>query len=277
LIPADLGLRARLTVGQLTVQRALYEDVEVEAELDGRLLELTTIRSGRSGGTIAGTAEIDWGGDPWGELVFDFTTEGVPAGALLEPWAPDIARRLDTTLVGEGNGRCGLRDAATATATLDLTARAGAGDGVLHAADWLREAVPYLGDRRDLVDVRFRGLDHAFRIERGRYLVQELVIDGLDTDWRGDGWVALDGAAMDLDLHVRLPEGFTPDLGNWSFLADTLRDRDGRVNLDLRLTGPTRRPGVSLDLTQLKAGAGDTAQEAVKEGLGGLLDKWKTK
>lgn len=253
LIPEDIGLSADLHVAKLTAQQALYEDVVVTAELDGRLLDADTITARRMGGTISGTAEIDWERDPWGELVFSFATEGVPAGALLEPWAPDIARRLETDLVGEGSGRCSIRDAATAQATLDLTGRVGAGDGVLHAADWLREAIPYLGERRDLVDVRFRSLEHAFRIEKGRYLVQELAIDGLDTQWYGDGWVGLDGKAMDLNLHVRLPAGFTPDLGNWSFLANTLRDDQGRVRLDLRLTGPTRHPGVALDLSQLMA------------------------
>jgi len=161
-------------------------------------------------------------------------------------------------------------------ATLDLTGNAAMGEGLLRAGDWLAGVAPYLGERQDLKDVRFDGLDHAYRLENGRYLVQDLRIEGQDTKWQGNGWVGLDGT-LDLTLQVKLPVGFTPDLGQWSFLADTLRDEEGRVQLDLRLTGQSARPAVGVDLTRLKAGASEDGGEALKKGLGGLLDKWKTK
>lgn len=274
LIPDDIFCRAELTVARLTARQARYDDVRVSAELDGRRLVADPIGAGRAGGEITGTAEIDWERDPWGELVFSFATAGVPAGALLEPWAPDIGNKLETVLVGEGRGRCNLKDPQTVQATLDLAGRVGAGEGVLHAAEWLREVRPYLGDRQDLVEVHFKELVHTFRVRNGRYVVEDLFIDGVDTQWRGKGWLGLDGT-IDLSLGTRLPSGFTPDLGRWSFMADALRDDEGRVNLDLRLTGRAQKPTVSVDLTQLKEAAGDNVGEVLKEGIGGLLDKWK--
>ena len=219
-------------------------------------------------GASTGTAESDWERDPWGDLVFSFAADRVPAIALLAPWAPDVGDKLSADLVAEGSGRCRLRDQETVLATLDLTGRVEAEDGVVHAEEWLRDIRRYLGDRQDLVDVRFRGLEHAFRIERGRYVVQDLAIDGLDSDWRGDGWVGLDGT-IDLNLGVRLPAGFTPDLGNFTFMADALRDEEGRINLDLRLTGRSARPDVAVDMTQLKASARDN--------VGGFLDKLRNR
>lgn len=276
LIPEDLSCRAGLTVARLTAREALYTDVSVSADLDGRLLTAEPIVASRDGGAITGSAEIDWERDPWGELVFDFDTDGVPAGSLLAPFAPDLARKLDTILIGEGSGRCNLKDAETVLATLDLTGRAGAAEGVLHAGDWLKEIKPYLGERQDLVDVHFRELVHGFRIEKGRYNVTELFIDGLETEWRGGGWVGLDGT-IDLNLGTRLPAGFTPDLGQWSFVADALRDEEGRVNLQMRVSGQSKRPAVTVDLSQLKSAAQDNAGEVLKEGIGGLLDKWKNR
>jgi len=274
LIPGDLYCRGDLSVSRLTVHGTRYVDLRAEMELDGPLLTVDPVRIGLAGGEITGTFVIDWMRDPWGELDFSFATTGVPAAALLAPWAPDLGNKLETVLVGEGSGQCSLRDQATTMATLDVTGQAGAGEGVLHAADWLREVRPYLGQRQDLVEVRFRELVHAFRVENGRYLVQDLFIDGIDTQWRGEGWVGLDGT-IDLRLGARLPAGFTPDLGRWSFMADALRDQQGRVNLDLHLTGLSRQPAVAVDLTQLKEAARDNAGEVLREGLSGLLDKWR--
>jgi len=252
LIPADLSCRADLAVTRLTAGGADYGHVTAEAVLAGRVIEVAPIRAQRGGGELSGAVTIDYAADPWGRLAFEFQAEDVSAAELLAPWAPDLGERLVADLHAEGRGGCGLRDPEVARATLDLEGTVTAGDGVLHAGDWLQEVVPYLGERRDLVDVAFHGLDHAFRVAEGRYLVDRLEIDGLDTTWRGGGWVGLDDT-IGLGLSVKLPPGFTPDLGHWSFLADTLRDEDGRVRLDLRLTGRASRPKVGLDLTGLKA------------------------
>ena len=86
---------------------------------------------------------------------------------------------------------------------------------------------------------------------------------------------------MNLDLNVRLPAGFTPDLGDVTFLADALRDEEGRIGLDFTLTGETRKPAVKLNLDPaelLKSDAvKDEIEDEVKKGLGGLLDRLKGK
>ncbi len=250
LIPADLSCRVDLAVTRLTAGGADYDHVTAKAALAGRVIEVAPIRAQRGGGELSGAVTIDYAADPWGKLSFEFQAEDVPAAELLVPWAPDLGERLVADLNAEGRGGCGLRDPEVVRATLELEGTVTAGDGVLHAGDWLQEVVPYLGERRDLVDVAFRGLGHAFRVAEGRYLVDRLEIDGLDTTWRAGGWIGLDDT-IDLDLSVKLPPGFTPDLGTWTFLANTLRDEDGRVQLDLQLTGQASQPKVGLDLSRL--------------------------
>lgn len=252
LIPADLSCRADLAVEKLTTGGADYDRVTAEATLAGRVVEVAPIRAGRGGGRLSGAATLDYAADPWGKLMFEFAAEDVPAADLLAPWAPDLGERLVADLQAEGRGGCRLQDAEVARATLDLAGTITAGDGVLHAGDWMQDVLPYLGERRDLVDVHFRRLDHTFRVAGERYLVDKLAIDGLDTAWRGAGWVGLDDT-IGLDLAVKLPPGFTPDLGAMSFLANTLRDEEGRVRLDLKLTGRASKPKVGLNLAALKA------------------------
>ncbi len=84
-----------------------------------------------------------------------------------------------------------------------------------------------------------------------------------------------------MGLKVQLPAGFTPDLGDFSFLADGLRDDQGRVALDLKLTGEARQPTVGLNLDPEAMLKKDEVrkglEEEVKKGLGGLLDRLKGK
>lgn len=228
------------------------------------------------GGRFAGTAALDRARGGEGDLAFTWQTQGVPAGTLLGPWLPELARRLEGRLDSSGRGSCRLGDPEATLGSLDLSGAVAAGEGILHATDWLQDVTPYLGERRDLTDIRFDRLAHAFVVEQGRYVVRQLELDGPDTRWRGAGSVGLDGS-LDLALQVTLPPGFTPDLGPWSFLAGTLRDQDGRVRLDLVLGGRTDRPAVGLDLARLKAGAADQGAAAIEKGLGRLLDKWKSK
>ncbi len=95
-----------------------------------------------------------------------------------------------------------------------------------------------------------------------------------------DGWLGLDGT-IDLGLSVKLPAGYTPSLGDLSFLAEGLRGDDGRVQLDLKPTGQSRKPTVGLDLDPAAMLRNKALQEGledeVKKGLGGLLDRLKGK
>jgi|GEM_PF-1946515 len=276
MIPQDLDLDFLARVEVLHFQGAPYLEASLQGDLSERVVTVESFSAGRGTGLMTGDLELDYDRDPWGKLTFNAQAADVPAGLLLEPWVPDLAARLDGALSADVTGGCDLRDPDTTLRTLDLTGSLVSGEGVLRARDWLRDVAPYLGDRQDLQDIRFRDLTHAFRIERGRYLVQDLRIVGVDTDWTGTGWVGLNDT-IDLALQVKLPAGFTPDLGQWSFLADTLRDEEGRVQLDMQLTGRAAKPRVGVDLTRLQENAASGATESIRKGLGGLLDKWKTK
>ncbi len=275
-IPEDLALGFEVRAEQLVWEGAAYDAIRCRGELDGRVISIDEIEAQRSTGRISGSAEIDYDRDPWGLLDFEARVEAVPAVSLLQQWSPGLGAKLDCDLSGEVSGGCALKDEATTQATLDLTGRLHSGEGVLGAREWLKDIARYLGERQDLQDVRFRSLEHTFRVSDGRYQVEELALEGPDTDWTGNGWVGLDGT-IDLDLTVKLPAGFTPDLGQMSFLADGLRDDEGRVNLTLRLSGESARPTVGLKLAGARDAARDAGADAVEKGLGGFLDKLKSK
>ena len=251
LIPADLSFHFSTAADTLVLERVPYTRFEAEGVFASKVLEVTSLAARRATGKLEGILAVDYAADPWGRLDFEATVEDVPGDELLVPWLPDIAQRLECDLDASVVGGLDLRDAATRSRTLDIAGSLTGGEGILHAADWLTEVRPYLGDRQDLLDIRFRKLDHQFRVVQGRYLLQDLAFGGRDTDWRAQGWVELEGR-LAIGIDVKLPPGFTPDLGNFSFLAATLRDPEGRINLPLQLSGPSNRPTVGVDLGRLR-------------------------
>lgn len=276
LIPEELVLSFEGLATSLTTRKYPLDDVKFHGNLDARVLTIESLTAGLGAGHLAGNLEIDYERDPHGYLDFEAEATDVPAAALLQPWAPQLGEKLETDLSGSLRGSCLLGQQGGVIPTLSLLGDMGSGSGVLWARQWLGEIAPYLGQRQDLMDIQFRTLSHALRLENGRYLVDNLEIDGDDTNWQGNGSVGLDGT-LDLDVKVKLPPGFTPDLGNWSFLADSLRDTDGRINLDLSLSGMASKPQVGINLGSLQDAAKSDTGEAVKKGLGGLLDKWKNR
>ena len=250
-IPADLAFSFSVTADTLILQDAPYTNLDLKGRFAAKILEVAFMSARRSTGRVTGNLSADFTANPWGHLVFEAEVAEVPSGALLEPWLPDVARRLDCELNSAISGEFDLRDNAVVLGTLNVQGRVDGGPGVLYAADWLRDATPYLGDRQDLKDVRFRDLGHEFAFARGRYQVRELTLSGGDTEWTGNGWLDLEGN-LALGIGVKLPPGFTPDLGNFSFLAESLRDSAGRINLPLKLTGQSVRPTVGVDFSRLR-------------------------
>ena len=250
LIPTDLSFSFIAAADSLVLQGVPYTGIDLGGGFADKVLEVAELSAGRSTGTLTGKLTVDFADNPWGQLVFSAEAWDIPASALLEYWAPDLSRRLDCELNTELSGSFDIRDQTTIMQTLHLTGRMGGGPGVLHAADWLDDVTPYLGNRQDLKDVRFESLIHHFLYSQGRYFINGLSLSGGETDWKAKGWVDPEGnLAVGVDL--KLPPGFTPDLGNFSFLAQTLRDADGRINLPLRLSGQSIRPTVGVDWGRL--------------------------
>ncbi|PID80600.1 hypothetical protein CSB20_06605 [bacterium DOLZORAL124_64_63] len=275
-IPEDLTLAFQGQMGAYAWQGQELRDIRFRGELDARILTVEEMSAEMGEGSLRGNLEIDYERDPRGLLDFAVEADKVAATELLATCAPAVAGCLQTDLDGRLRGHMILGEEPVMLSSLMVTGDLGSTEGVLQARQWLRDVLPYLGTRQDLAEIRFHRLRHDLRVERGRYHVSELVLDGPDTRWDVTGSVGLDGD-LDLNARILLPKGFTPNLGQWSMLAEALRDEDGRVQLDLVVRGNAAKPQIGLNLEGLKGAAGSEAGDAVKKGLGGLLDKWKSR
>jgi len=252
-IPADLSFALRVEAAEVVQRGVPWQDVQLKGVWQARRLRITSLTGKLEQGQIAATGALDYNQDPWGVLDWNAHLTDLPAGLLLTPYLPDLGGKLACALSGELTGQMALKDKQIRRQSLTMTGDLSAGEGILRADAWLQDVTQYLGQRQDLKTVRFSRLDHQFEVADGRYLIKTLAIDGHDTDWQAEGWLGFSGE-IGLAVGVRLPADFTPDLGGMSFLAETLRDADRRVNLGLKLSGLTAAPTVGLDLSRLGRG-----------------------
>jgi hypothetical protein len=229
---------------------------------------------------VSGTARLDYADDPGGRATWDVDVSDAPASVVMKPYLGDFARHWQGNVSADARGSCDLADPEAVRRSLSIEGDLHASRGVIDLREPLAEVEQYLGKRQDLLRVVYSAVDQDYLVRDGKLVIRSMRIDGKDTDWSGSGTIDLDGT-LDLDLSVRLPAGYTPDLGDMTFLADALRDDKGRIGLDFALTGPTVRPAVKLKLDPeelMKSDAlQDKVEEEVKKGLGGLLDRLKGK
>ncbi|HOX25274.1 MAG TPA: AsmA-like C-terminal region-containing protein [Candidatus Krumholzibacteria bacterium] len=280
LIPPDLAADMSATARELVFLKSVYTDVKATGTLRNRVFDVPNLTARLGEGTISGNARVDYAADAAGKATWNATVTKAPAGLLLKPYVPLLADLWTGELDAKATGGCGLADAAAILTSLTLAGEISGANGIIDLRQPLGGISRYLGDRQDLMRVVYTEAREHFEVKDGRVHLQDLRIGGKDTDWTGAGSIGLDGQ-LDLSVHVKLPAGFTPDLGDLSAVAEALRGEDGRIGLDFSITGDARSPSVGLDIDPEALMKSDAVkkevEEGVKKGLGGLLDRLKGK
>jgi hypothetical protein len=250
LLPPGLEGSLSVKLGHGAWTTFAVDGLELEASLRKRVVIVRSLSCRTAGGAVSATGT--WDPTVAGAAAVEGAVrlEGVEAAALLRPWAPEVATQLEARVSGEAKLACTLGDAATVRSTLSGQGRLRADEGVLRTGPWLSDAKQYLGDRQDLIDVRFTELRHVFRVSGGAFAVDTLALRGPDTDWDLAGTLGFDGST-DLTVHLCLPPDFVPNLGSMTMYALALRDTERRVNLDITVRGPLADPVVGLDFVAM--------------------------
>lgn len=250
LLPPGLEGSVSVKLGHGDWTTFAVDDLDLEASLQERVITVRSLTCRTAGGTVSATGTWDPTAAAAAAVEGAVRLDGVEAAALLRPWAPDVATQLEARVSGEVKLACTLGDAATIRSTLSGEGNLRAGEGMLRTGPWLSDAKQYLGDRQDLIDIRFTELRHVFRVAGGTFAVDTLALRGPDTDWDLGGTLGFDGAT-DLAVHVCLPPDFVPELGSMTMYALALRDAERQVNLDITVQGPLADPVVGLDFAAM--------------------------
>ncbi len=239
-----------LSSGQYIGQATVWSQVSFEGKWMANELHLPRVRGRLGSGRLEAAVVLTWQDEGPGRISGSVRWFEVPSQEFLAPYLPSLAEKLRCDLDGEVVGSMSLVDGRARRESSDLTVKLSAGAGVLDARDWFYQASHYLGDRQDLQIIAFERLYHRGKIKAGHFEIETLELEGPETSWHvaGEGEF---GGELQVGIDLRLPPGFTPDLGSMAFLAEMLRDEQGRINLSVKLTGKTAAPVVSADIQRM--------------------------
>jgi hypothetical protein len=258
----------RVTIARLRNQKLDVSDVRARVALEPGVLAVPEFAMHAYGGTALGTARFDLTDPARPKFAVKTQVDSLEADDLLSAWTPVkglLHGSLGTTLnlSGEGATPADLKRTITAVG-LALVA-----DGTLGPGPAL-EAVARYTKIPALKQVRFKDARLPFRVEGGRVVTDPVTLKGPSGDWRLIGSAGFDGT-LDYAVSGTLPPDVVEKLAAKSALAaGALADPEGRILLDLRVSGKVIAPQVSWDGTAMRdrlAGKASQALEAQRAKL----------
>jgi len=244
ILPNATG-EGRVTIARLRNQKLDVQDVAARVRLEPGVLVVPEFSMRAYGGTALGNARFDLRDPAKPAFAVKTQVDSLSADAVLSAWTPVkklLNGSLTTTLdlSGVGMTPADLKQTITAVG-LALVANGTLGPGPALEAVARYTRIPALKQ------LRFKDGRLPFRVERGRVVTDPVVFDGPNGEWRLIGSVGFDGS-LDYAVSATLPQEVVQRLGATSALAaGALSDPQGRMFIDLRLTGTAAAPQVAWD------------------------------
>lgn len=271
--PANLAAHFVVRAQQLHTRGYRVQELLGRGVLEHQVLQLHTLQAKMGTGTILGTGGVDWTA-PTPTWSIDANATDIPAAEVFSPVAGALAKALQTTLSGAVK-----LSGPIATDPVAIQSKL-TGDCSVESKDGQLQTQPLLGDQlasllgsteaKRFEVLAFKRLSTLLKLQDGKVLFDDLLLDG-PTSVAASGAIGMVDRRVDYGLTVKLPAGVTPDLGAFTSFASLLRDKEGRITVALRVSGPAAQPKIELDLSQVKERAKQGTQQAVKDKLKQLL------
>ncbi len=215
------------------------------------------------GGTVRGHASFDLRDTRKPAYAVNAIVENVQANDILSAWTPAknlLQGTMSTTLDFSGAGAA----PEDFKRTLTLVGLASLAQGQLGPGPTLDAIAQYVKVPQ-LSQVKFKDLKLPMRIEQGRLVTDPVHLAGAGGDWTLAGAVGFDGA-LDYAVSVTLPKEVAAALDARSALAaGALADDQGRILLDLRVSGSAKSPRVAWDTQAMRSRLAGRASQALAE------------
>jgi hypothetical protein len=277
LVPATPGTASALPnatgsgqvrIGRFRRDRLDVENVTARVNLTPQRISIPEFEFTGYQGKVAGNAGIDMRNPE--KPVFDLnaTATEVDANEMLSVWTPAkglLQGTLNSDIELSGAGL----SAGEILPTLTAVGLASIASGTLGPGPAL-EAIANLTQIPSFATIQIRDGKVPFAVERGRVRMREVKLAGGNGEWRLAGSVGFDGS-LDYAVSVTLPRSMAQNLGSGAALAaGAFQDDEGRLLIDLRVTGPASSPKVSWDTAAMGERLRGKASRALAE-LGGQL------
>jgi hypothetical protein len=249
LLPNARG-KGRIAIQQLKQGRLDVENVRATVDLTPTEIVASPFSFSGYGGSVSGKAHIDVADPNRPRVRLDARVDSTRADALLSTWTGAgklIHGILGSTLelATDGITPQDVRRSLTAKGNAKVT------NGTLGPAP-LFEAIARFTRVPAFQEVKFRDFHTAFRVENGRVATGPARLTGAFGEWQLAGTTSFEGG-LDYAVSVTLPPELVAKLGATGALAaGALADPQGRVLLDLRVTGNAKAPHVAWDAAAMR-------------------------
>ena len=232
----------RVAIDRLKQGKLDVTGVQAEVKLAPATLESPHFSLQGYGGTVTGDARFDLRDTRQPSYAIHAAVEQVKADAILGAWTPIkdlLAGTLSSKIDFSGTGQ--TPDAILHTLT--LVGLAALTDGKLGPGPALAAVAQFVKVPK-FKQIDFSHLELPMRIEHGRVVTDPVVLNGASGEWRFTGALGFDGA-LDYAVSVTLPPNVADALGARSALAaGAMSDAQGRILLDLHVTGSAKSPRI---------------------------------
>jgi AsmA protein len=268
--------------GSLAVDALRFQTFDVggvrgAVTLKNAVLSLQNLKAKLYAGQVSGDAMLDLS-RPTPRYRLDTALKGVDVNALAGAYDPSLKGLLRGTLSGElgieasGVDLKAILDTAAGSARIEIAKGALTSISVLKQLATLLQAAGGKGIGQD--ETPFDSLGGSFAIGGRRAETSNLLLDSLDLDLTGQGWVGL-GSELNLAAVARFSEEASRGMLEKTPQLRALTDAKGQLALHLLARGTLAAPSIALDtksqVQQIKEQQKERAKEKVKDRLIDLL------
>jgi hypothetical protein len=197
------------------------------------------------GGVVNGSARFDLVHPKSPAFAVKAKVDSVDADRLLSTWTGArgwLHGSLDSDidLSGAGDSPDAIKR------TLTAVGKALMSEGMIGPGPALNAVSATLGIPA-FKELRLRDLKMPFHVEHGKFMTDDVSLDGPTGKWQAVGGIGFDGR-LDYAVSVTLPPQIASQLRTQSAIAaGALTDPHGNLIIDLHVTGPAAAPRVTLD------------------------------
>jgi uncharacterized protein involved in outer membrane biogenesis len=271
--------------GQIFIQRGRFRGIEFadfssRLEVTGGLLELENIVSTIYSGTVGGKVSTDLKQPEHLQFDMNLTANQIEANDFMSRFAALDDRlfgklNLNATFSGEGNRLEDIHKSILAQGTVNFT------DGKLVNWELVDSLSSFVG-ARIAREQGIRTLRNSFRIENGRVWFDDFSAATKDGDFELAGSVGLDGSldyeltlilSPELSARFSVPPQLAAKFGALGDLSRYLKNEQGRVVLDVRISGQAKRPRFAFDASKVEKRITGQVKAKLEEKEDGLKEE----
>ncbi|HKQ57760.1 MAG TPA: AsmA-like C-terminal region-containing protein [Candidatus Eisenbacteria bacterium] len=261
-LPHAVGT-GHVTIARLKNRKLDVSDVNARVALEPGVMVVPQFALRGYDGNVSGSARFDLRAPARPEFAVKSRVDSLSADAILSAWTPLrglIQGSLNSSLDLSGAGL----DPNEIKRTVSAIGAAQILNGTLGPAPAL-EAVARYVRIPGLSKLKFRDSKVPFRVQNGRVITDGVSLDGPNGEWRMVGSVGFDGT-LDYALSITLPPEAVQALGARSAIAaGALADAQGRLLLDLHVSGRATAPQVAWDGQSMQDRLAGKVSQAIEQ------------